>query len=180
MKFNIYTVWMDPNFYIAAVVFALALFLLVFSIRKYLEIENQSDFEKTDDEAGEVQGELPMAGGGQEVFDTASTRVSAEAVAEDPEPGSFSEASDEPAAVPPPAEAETISMSRAEEFVKGLYEHLASLDGRVKNIEADLSRSKVNRDFTAKFLEDMVADFDSLDKTKIKSRIEYLLADLKK
>ena len=110
MKFNIYTVWMDPNFYIAAVVFALALFLLVFSIRKYLEIENQSDFEKTDDEAGEVQGELPMAGGGQEVFDTASTRVSAEAVAEDPEPGSFSEASDEPAAVPPPAEAETISM----------------------------------------------------------------------
>ena len=61
MKFNLYsTLWMDPAFYIAAGVFALALFLLVFSIRKYLEIKNGSDFEEPGDRAEEIQGELPL------------------------------------------------------------------------------------------------------------------------
>ncbi|MCX5792058.1 MAG: hypothetical protein NTY45_07560 [Elusimicrobia bacterium] len=69
--------------------------------------------------------------------------------------------------------------SRAEEFVKGLYDRLLSLDGRVKNIENDLS-SGLNRDFTTKFLEDLIADLESLDKLTIRSRIEYLLKDIKK
>ena len=172
MNFNIYSVWMDPVFYISAAVFALALFFLLFSIRKYLEIKNNSDFDEAGDGAGEVQGELPLI----------------EAASEDPELRTVSQtlaAQVEAAPVVEPApDAPELrasgTTSRAEEFVKGLYDHLASLDGRVKNIEADLTKSRVNRDYAAKFLEDMVSDFESLDKTKIKARIEYLLADLKK
>ncbi len=172
MNFNIYSAWMDPVFYMFAVVFALALFFLLFSIRKYLGILNKSDFDEPNEEAGEVQGELPLA----------------EAAPEDPEPQPASETlsvqAEDASAVEPAPDAPELpasrTTSRAEEFVKGLYDHLASLDGRVKNIEADLTKSRVNRDYAAKFLEDMVSDFESLDKTKIKARIEYLLADLKK
>lgn len=184
----IYSVWLDPVFYIAAAVFALALFLLVFSIKKYLGIKNKSYFEEADDEAGKVQDELPLTAcgpGGSEAaqvneqsppiqrgghgFEAAPTQGLAAA-----------ETAPEPGPAPAVDASQSGAPSRAEEFVKGLYDRLTSLDGRVKNIEADLSKSKVNRDFTTKFLEDIVADFDALDKTKIKARIEYLLADLKK
>jgi len=141
---------MDPSFYIAAAVFALALFFLVFSIRKYLGIKNRSDFEDIPDEPGAIQAELPLSGPAADERGGAGSPLLS--------------------GVP----------SRAEEFVKGLYDSLASLDGRVKHIETELSTARINRDFTVKFLEDMVSDFDSLDKTKIKSRIEFLLADLKK
>ena len=177
MRINIYSIWMDPAFYMAAAVFALALFLLLFSIRKYLEIKN-ADFEDEDDGTEEVQDELPLT-----EAETGPAQVLASSAAEDPEPEPVPEAlpsADETPVFSSPELSASGAPSRAEEFVKGLYDRLASLDDRVKNIEGDLSKSKVSRDFTAKFLEDMVADFDSLDKTKIKSRIEYLLADLKK
>jgi len=38
----------------------------------------------------------------------------------------------------------------------------------------------VNKDFTVTFLEDIISDYDSLNKEKIKARIQYLVADLKK
>jgi len=160
MKFNLCSFWLDPAFYLAAGVFALALLLLVFSIRKYLEIKNKSDFEELSGEAAEVQDELPLA--------------SAEAVkpAHDEAPAPVAAVA-EPASHPD-------NPSKAEEFVKGLYQNMASLDARLKNIEAIFSKAKVNRDFTVTFLEDMVADFDALDKEKIKARIEYLVEDLKK
>ena len=50
----------------------------------------------------------------------------------------------------------------------------------MKGIEAALSKNHINNDFTVKFLEDIVQDMDSLDKGKIKARLEYLLSDLKK
>jgi hypothetical protein len=161
---------MEPAFYMAAAVFILALLLLVFSIRKYLEIKNNSDFEEGAAAAEGVQGELPLT----------------ERSAEDTGPWTVPEAlrAREDAAPAPAAGTSEVDASRApsraEEFVKGLYDHLANLDARMRNIEADFSKSRINRDFTTKFLEDMVADFDSLDKTKIKSRIEYLLTDLRK
>lgn len=167
---NVYSVWTDPYFYIAAAVFALALFSLVFSIRKFLELDNNtSDFEEADDAGEEVQGELSLA----------------EDSAEDSDPGPVSEEFPAPVESRASVEPETVpgEHSRAEEFVKGLYGSLASLDDRIKKIESNLtnlSSSKVNRDYPEKFLEDMVADFDSLDKSKIKSRIEYLLGELKK
>jgi len=159
---------MDPYFYMAVAVFALALFFLVFSIRKYLEIKNNADFEESNDEAGEeIQGELSLA----------------EAATEDSEPNPVPEEQPAPAETPAEEVAPSGSPSRAEEFVKGLYGSLTNLDSRVKNIEknlSELSKAKADREYPAKFLEDMVADFDSLDKTKIKSRIEFLLGELKK
>ena len=164
---NIYSIWMDPYFYMAVAVFALALFFLVFSIRKYLEIKNNAEFEESDDEGEEIQGELSLA----------------EAATEDSEPNPVSEEPSATEETPSAEGAPAGSPSRAEEFVKGLYGSLTNLDSRVKNIEknlSELSKAKADREYPAKFLEDMVADFDTLDKTKIKSRIEFLLGELKK
>jgi hypothetical protein len=116
---------MDPHFYVWAAVFAAALFAMVYSIRRYLELKNAGDFE-----------EVPEAG---------------------------------------PRE-----LTAAENFVHGIYAGISDLDERMKGIEAALSNNHINSDFTVKFLEDIVQDMDSLDKGKIKARLEYLLSDLKK
>ena len=218
MKFNLYsTLWMDPAFYIAAGVFALALFLLVFSIRKYLEIKNGSDFEEPGDRAEEIQGELPLTAVDVTrepavAQDAAAAALRVEAQAESPaqpspfasSPAPIAEAmpiggaqgqkgwaqpaaaqaeapeAPKPAAAAAQPDAAAHASSRAEEFVKGLYQNMSSLDARLKNIEAAFSKRSVNRDFAVTFLEDMISDYDSLDKEKIKARIEYLVADLKK
>ena len=188
MKFNLYSsIWLDPAFYIAAGVFALALFLAVFSIRKYLEIKNGSDFEEPGAQAEEVQGELPLsavdvtgvaAEAQSPVRDEARERAGEGlAQAESPAQPAAAAAVKEPE---PAAAASAHASSKAEEFVKGLYQNMASLDSRLKNIEAAFSKMSVNRDFTVTFLEDIISDFDSLDKEKIKARIEYLVSDLKK
>ncbi len=143
MSSNINSVQLDWAFYLTAAVFALALFFLVFSIRKYLETAGEPEPAPEEPEAAITLVCRPAEAPQEEI-------------------------------APAPAPA-----SRAEEFVKGLYDRLLSLDGRVKNIETDLS-SGLNRDFTTKFLEDLIADFESLDKPTIRSRIEYLLTDMKK
>lgn len=164
MTFNVYSIWTDPVFYVAATVLALALFFLVYSIRRYLEIKNESDVfsepgqEETNPDLGQV-----------DMFDVEEAAPAA-AQATEPQP------EQEPVRAP----ASVHDVSRAEEFVKGLYDHLAGIDARLKDIEVLFSKSKVNTEFTVKFLEDMIADIDTLDKDKIKVRIEYLLSDLKK
>lgn len=85
-----------------------------------------------------------------------------------------------PAAAAAPAVSPEGDHTAAENFVRGIYAGIADLDERMKNIEAALSKGHVNSDFAVKFLEDMVQDMDSLDKSKIKARLEYLLSDLKK
>jgi len=168
MKFNI---WTNPAFYTVAAVFALALFLLVFSIRKYLELKNGSDFEESGGEAEEVQGELPLP---------AVDEAAQEYDAANQTPAAAAEEYSEPAPAPGDNAEPSRASSRAEEFVKGLYENMASFDGRLKNIEAAFSKMGVNKDFTVTFLEDIISDYDSLNKEKIKARIQYLVADLKK
>jgi hypothetical protein len=189
MKFNLYALWSDPVLYAAAAVFAAAMFFLVFFIRKYLEMKNMSGFEESGDETPGVQGELPLeaaqAGG-----DEASGAGPRDSGSETRGPGLESrdtESLPEAAAPVAPAPVPSLSKSgepqgpsKAEEFVKGLYQNLTSLDDRLKNIEAAFSKANVNKDFTVTFLEDIIADFDSLDKEKIKARIEYLVSDLKK
>ena len=64
--------------------------------------------------------------------------------------------------------------------MRGIYAGINDLDERMKTIEAALSKGHVNNDFTVKFLEDMLQDIETLDKSKIRARIEYLLSDLKK
>jgi len=55
-KFNLYTAWMDPYFYVLAAVLAAALFAMVYSIRRYLELKNASDFE----DSGQAEAENPL------------------------------------------------------------------------------------------------------------------------
>lgn len=45
-KFNLYSAWIDPYFYVWAAVFAAALFAMVYSIRRYLELKNESPLEE--------------------------------------------------------------------------------------------------------------------------------------
>jgi len=180
-KFNLYLAWMDPMFYAWAAVFAAALFAMVYSIRRYLELKNASGFEE-----GESEPENPFveASAGGPAAHTAEQPGLAE-VRPEPE----AEFQEQPKPAPEPEATATASApgteaysepTRAENFVRGIYAGIADLDERMKGIEASLSKTYVNNDFAVKFLEDILQDIDSLDKMKIKARIEYLLSDLKK
>ncbi len=181
-KFNLYSAWMDPYFYAWAAVFASALFSMVYSIRRYLELKNAADF----GEAGETGAEDPLAladAGEAEAPVLTAEQPELPAARQEPEPQPEPQA--EPEAVPEPepehVPAQAVQdLSRAENFVHGIYAGISDLDERMKGIESALSKGHINNDFTVKFLEDIVQDIDTLDKVKIKARIEYLLTDLKK
>ena len=169
-RFNLYSAWMDPVFYGWAALFAAALFAMIYSIRRYLELKNAADF----DEAAEGETETSLAEAVQEEAPVpAPEQPELPSAAPEPEP----EPTPEPV---PAAEDAPREPTAAENFVHGIYAGISDLDERMKGIEAALSKSHINNDFTVKFLEDIVQDIDSLDKVKIKARIEYLLTDLKK
>ena len=176
MKFSVYSIWGDPVFYAFAAAFAFSMFFLVFSIRKYLEVKNRSGLEESEDDGEEARLDESYAEAGSasppsvELAYSEADGRQADTVGPGGPDLRPESASGGDGQVP----------SKAEEFVKGLYQNLASLDGRMKGIEASFSRFNVNRDFTVTFLEDMISEFDALDKEKIKARIEYLLSDLKK
>ena len=74
MKFSVYSLWTDPYFYLAAAGLGLGLFLLLYSIRRYLELANRSELEDEPapvaEEPGagpadEPQGELFQAQAGE-------------------------------------------------------------------------------------------------------------------
>lgn len=196
-NFNLYSAWMDPYFYVWAAVFAAALFALIYSLRSYMAIkaarpeeeeaapaaepEAQEQNPFLDEPAGEKT--LVLAPGEQQAYlppapEEQAAPEAAEAPAEEPQPEPQPEPAPEPA--PAPSAAARAGDNRAENFVRGIYEGISDLDERMKGIEAALSKGRVNNDFTVKFLEDVLQDIENLDKTKIKARIEYLLADLKK
>lgn len=86
---------------------------------------------------------------------------------------------EEPVELPAQEETGTSAQaSKAEEFVKGIYEHISRIDNRLNAMEGSIS--KTNGDFALKFLEDMMTDYDTLNKDKIRARIEFLISDLKK
>ncbi|OGR65584.1 MAG: hypothetical protein A2X30_00720 [Elusimicrobia bacterium GWB2_63_16] len=197
-NFNLYSAWMDPYFYVWAAVFAAALFALIYSLRSFMALKDARPEEEEAAPAAEPEAQeqnpfldepagektLVLAPGEQQAYlppepeeqaaPEAAAEVPAEVPAEEPRP----EPAPEPAA--PSSAAARADNNRAENFVRGIYEGISDLDERMKGIEAALSKSRVNNDFTVKFLEDVLQDIDNLDKTKIKARIEYLLADLKK
>jgi len=165
--FNFYSAWMDPVFYAWSAVAVAALVGLIYSIRRYLEIKNAA----FDDALPESAEGLP---------DPVADQPAALETPVQPELADIPAVHDE---ITLPAEepvAAAEDANRAETFVRGIYEGISGLDARMKALEASLSKSRVNNDFTVKFLEDILADMDSLDKTKLKARIEYLLSDLKK
>ncbi|MDA8243267.1 MAG: hypothetical protein M0025_04000 [Elusimicrobia bacterium] len=205
-RFNLYSAWIDPFFYVWALVFAGALFALVYSIRRYLELKNAPETEE--------EGLEPAVAVGAEAPAAVEVPAAAAALPEAADEGEktlvvpppfqpeFSEAqpaAEEYAAEQPQAYEEPVQrqdetpyagqaaearppqdFNRAENFVRGIYEGISDLDERMKGIEDALSKSRVNNDFTVKFLEDVLQDFDTLEKEKIRARIEYLLSDLKK
>ncbi len=174
-KFNLYTAWMDPHFYVWAAVFAAALFAMVYSIRRYLELKNAGDFGGVSEaEAGSPAAEPDLAE--KTVVFTAEQPGPTDT---QPEQQGGPEAVPEPQPAAEP-EAGPREPTAAENFVHGIYAGISDLDERMKGIEAALSKNHINNDFTVKFLEDIVQDMDSLDKSKIKARLEYLLSDLKK
>ena len=180
-KFNLYSAWMDPHFYVWASVFAAALFAMVYSIRRYLELKNAGDFE----EVPEAGAASPAAEPDQSEKTVVFMVEQPELTEAQPEPREELEPAPEPEAVPEPQpvaepEAGPREPTAAENFVHGIYAGISDLDERMKGIEAALSKNHINSDFTVKFLEDIVQDMDSLDKSKIKARLEYLLSDLKK
>ncbi len=192
-KFNLYTAWMDPYFYVLAAVFFAALFAMIYSIRRYLEIKNAADADFEEAGGAGAEGSLALADSGEgeseepaaeakEEKTLVFTAEQPELPEAQPEPQAEPEAQPEPeAAEPEPAPEESpAGPSPAENFVHGIYAGISDLDERMKGIEAALSKSHINNDFTVKFLEDIVQDIDSLDKVKIKARLEYLLTDLKK
>ncbi len=169
MKFSVYSLWTDPYFYLAAAGLGFGLFLLIYSIRRYLELANRSELEDEPSPvaeepgtgaADEPQGELFQAQTGDPVYGESS-----------PE-GTYAE--ERADAGQQPGEP-----SPAETFVMGIYESLKSLDARMGKLEKGLGAGRISSEFTVKFLEDILSDYDSLDKEKIKARLEYLVSDLK-
>ena len=177
-KFNLYSAWMDPLFYVWGAVFAAALVGMIYSIRKYLELKNAS-FDEADTAAdAEAYADVPVV----ETAAPAEEPLQPELPGAGPEPAPepAPEAAAEQPAYAQPEEGQPEAGNRAETFVRGIYEGISGLDSRLKTIEASLAKGRVNGDFTVKFLEDILQDMDNLDKAKIKARIEYLVSDLKK
>lgn len=168
MKFSVYSLWTDPYFYLAAAGLGLGLFLLIYSIRRYLELANRSELEDEPPEAAPAQ-DVPQ---GELFAAQAEEEPPAEAPAEVP---AEREHAQEPASGQAPEE-----HSPAETFVMGIYESLKSLDSRMGRLERNLGAERISSEFTVKFLEDILSDLDSLDKEKIKARLEYLVSDLRR
>lgn len=212
-KFDLYSAWIDPYFYVWGLVFAAALFSLVYSIRRYLELKNSEEDSEQPSEDQELpaqavsmpdvpeQSEQPAAEEKTLVLPPSEQawipedqqEQPAEQPAEEPVPGELQQpeqqeppqyeeqpAPEQPAYAEADAPAEETDHTRAENFVRGIYAGISDLDERMKTIEQALSKSRINNDFAVKFLEDIIQDFDSLEKSKIKARIEYLVSDLKK
>lgn len=234
-KFDLYSAWIDPYFYVWGLVFAAALFSLIYSMRRYLELKNSDEDAGAsgEDEGGDpFGGEAPLPEPAAEAAVAAPAEEKtlvlppseqawtpeapegqpyeqpveqfaeqpaeqleeqpAEQFEEQPVEQPLEQQAEEPAEQAPEeqpvyaqeeapvAQPDHLDHSRAENFVRGIYAGINDLDERMKTIEEALSKSRINNDFAVKFLEDVLQDFDALDKSKIKARIEYLISDLKK
>ena len=229
MTFNFYSLWIDPVFYISVAVFVLFLFLLVYSIRRYMEIvnseqkaesreqemENPVDIEVLQEqemqnsataqqygsvaenseqkmempvenlEQEPVADEVPLQESevevpiGEEAFEKTVIAHSSEMPA-DPAPVNEEMTENMVEEAPAQQEQPTEDLSKAEDFVKGIFNGIEDIDERLKAVESTLSERKLNGDFALRYLEDILDEYDSMDKTAVKSRIEYLIADLKK
>ncbi|MEA3307078.1 MAG: hypothetical protein U9Q34_04780 [Elusimicrobiota bacterium] len=237
MTFDIYSLWIDPVFYISAAIFVLFLLLLVYSVRKYMQAEQpvNDGQQVTDEEEEEIEGsidtevlqeqemeeslnqaeseEIPQEEGfetempveqpvtsqsqeeqeqaqeieapvEEEAFEKTVIAQSSELPAvessqpvEVPQENMVEEA---PVLQEPSPQAPSADLSEAEGFVKGIFTGISDIDERLKAVESTLSERKLNGDFALRYLEDILDEYDAMDKTAVKSRIEYLIADLKK
>ena len=197
MKFNLYSLWIDPVFYVSAAVFVLFLFLLIYSMRRYMEVSNASEDEEMEIDGSEQKAER---GEREPVMENPVDRsISSEVSQERPEmeipveeafektviaqaseiPTDAAAGSEHPENI---AESKSASkdFSEAEGFVKGIFNGISDIDERLKAVESTLSERKLNGDFALRYLEDILDEYEVMDKPAVKARIEYLIADLKK
>lgn len=170
MGLNVYTLWADYTFYIYVVVFVISAFSFLFAIRRLMAFKEDNSL--YDDALTEDQKEiLPQQQSPDEVEKNLS-HISGQVSKSQPElfQTGLQDVSQK--------------LSPAEEFVKSISDSLADIDKRLSRLEGLLGRygleTKRSDDFSLKFLEDIISDYDSLDKEKLKARIQFLIADLKK
>lgn len=172
MKFSFYSIWMDYSFYVYLLIFLGSVIAFLFALRKLLELKSE---ENQEPEFSEILSENPDS---QNVLqESVNTENANTEIARSNTPFSNSE-NIQPQLFPKPEEKP--NLSPAEEFIKNLYTAISNIDERMKNIEKNLTTKKsVNNEFIIKFLEDILNDYDSLDKEKIKGRLKFLISDLK-
>ncbi len=170
MKFSIYTLWADYTFYAYIAVFAVSAFSFLFAVRRLMAFKEDSSLDE-DALSGEQKELLSQ----QELPDEEKKETSQiSPLAQQSQPELFS------------AGQQDVSqkLSPAEEFVKSISDSLSDIDKRLSKLESLLQRpgleTKRADDFSLKFLEDIINDYDSLDKEKVKARIQFLISDLKK
>ncbi|PIS47137.1 MAG: hypothetical protein COT17_04900 [Elusimicrobia bacterium CG08_land_8_20_14_0_20_51_18] len=168
MKFTIYSLWIDYTFYVYVAVFIAAMTSLLFGIRKLMEM-NAAEEERAAPEDIVADG---LAAPAEEFPQEPPREQPAAAPAQ--QENLFTE---------PEPQSNPGRPSPAEEFIKNLYTAISKMDDRMKNIEKNMAVAKprtANNEFIVKFLEDIMNDYDALDKEKVKARIQFLLSDLKK
>jgi len=167
MKFTIYSIWLDYKFYIYLLISIISFITFIYSIKKLLISDNES--ENQSDEFSEI------------MIDKENTSKTTNSDKENIKQTLMPEK--QPELFTENTKPQSDNLSPAEEFIKNLYAAISNIDERIKNIEKNILSSKnknVNNEFVLKFLEDIINDYDSLDKEKIKARIQFLISDLKK
>lgn len=184
---NLYSIWVDPSFYIAVVIFITALILLIYSIKKYIEMENKVglSMEGADGRISPVVGTdvMQMTKNAEHVVASAQPQVQ-----DSPADAVRSEKTKHPAGVRDyeevaqvPVQKQTLqehheqSESKAEIFLKGIHNNLLSLDERLKSIETTLAKDKSTVNFTIEYLEDLIEKMNEINKEGIKTRLKYLI-----
>jgi hypothetical protein len=159
---NFYSIWVDPFFYIAAAIFVTALILLVYSVKRYIEMENKAGFS--------AEGACV-----DNVISPAVCQMEEDAGHAEPGVENIAAVDSNIRQKQTLQEEIEQSGSKAEIFLKGVHDNLLSLDERLKNIETVLAKNKSTVNFTIEYLEDLIEKMDEIDKEKIKSRLEYLI-----
>ena len=189
-KLDIYSLWIDPVFYVSAFAFALFLILLIYSVRRYIEASNAAEDGIMEEE---INRDMEDSAGlsGETLAATKSDEQEMEnLVEEEPfEKTVVAQESEMPmetdsAYENPESIAEQIpvgeDVSKAGEFVKGIFNGISDIDERLKSVEKTLAARKLNADFALRLLEDILEEYDSINKEEIKVKIKYLVDDLKK
>ncbi|MEW5951322.1 MAG: hypothetical protein GX447_03865 [Elusimicrobia bacterium] len=167
MKFSIYTIWADYYFYIYLVIFIASFFSFLFALRKLLISKEEGEAAEDDinDDAltGEQKEILSQDLSDKQIIESSEKKLSSQ-------PELFEEKKEQNSVLSP-----------AEEFIKDISDSLSNIDKRLSKLEAaEKEKNKKSEEFALKFLEDIINDYDSLDKEKVKARIQFLISDLKK
>ncbi|GAB4031061.1 MAG: hypothetical protein Fur0012_07910 [Elusimicrobiota bacterium] len=175
MKFSVYTVWADYTFYVYVAVFLISAAGFLYALRKLLAFSKEEETVVEDTESVSQQESLSD--------EQKDLLEGVDPVKESPQPSSAAAAQPE---LFEEKKANSSSLSPAEMFIKNIGDSLSSINERLSRLESsqparnpEKDRKAVN-EFALKFLEDIISDYDSLDKEKIKARLQFLISDLKK